>query len=65
MYRKLRGRIVEKYGSLQEFAAVLGISRAQVSKYMNGKSVFTTTSMDRWGKLLDIERNEYPEYFFA
>ena len=65
MYRKLRGRIVEKYGSLTEFATALGISRAMISKYLNGKAVFNTVSMDRWGKLLEIERSDYSAYFFA
>lgn len=65
MYMKLRGRIIEKYGTLRAFAEALGMSRAMLSKYMTGKAIFTTVSMDRWAGLLDIERSEYPEYFFA
>lgn len=65
MFRKLRGRIVEYYGSIQAFAAALGISREMASRYLNGKAKFSADVMDRWGSLLNIGRSEYPDYFFA
>lgn len=65
MYRKLRGRIVEYFGTIQEFATALGISRQMASRYVNGRAKFTSAVMDKWGSLLNIERSEYPEYFFA
>lgn len=65
MYRKLRGRIVEKYGTLRAFAVALGTSSQIVSRHLSGKSCFTAERMDKWGGLLDITRSEYGEYFFA
>lgn len=65
MYRKLRGRIIEKYGSLGAFAIAVGFCRQSISNYVNGKTGFTAEIMDRWAKALDIERSEYAEYFFA
>lgn len=65
MYRKLRGRIVEYYGTIQAFAAALGISREMASRYLNGKAKFSTDVMDRWACILYIGRSEYPDYFFA
>ena len=65
MYRKLRGRIIEKYGTLREFADHVGLTAEQVSRYMRGKVVFNVVTIDRWASLLDIERCEYPEYFFT
>ena len=40
-YKKLRGRIVEKYGSQKNFADILGVSENSVSKKMQGKTGFS------------------------
>ena len=34
-YAKLKGRIVEKYGSQREFAKAIGISEVAMSRKMN------------------------------
>lgn len=39
-YDKLRGRIIEKYGSQEKYAEVLGISTNSLSKKMTGKTGF-------------------------
>ena len=36
-YRKLRGKIVEKYGSQSEFSVVMGLSERTLSLKMNSK----------------------------
>ena len=64
-YRKLIGRIVEKYGTRKEFAKVLGISENSMSLKLNGKTGFSREDMVRWGELLDIDVNEFGAYFFA
>ena len=64
-YSKLRGRIVEKYGTMSKFADELGISLVAVSKKMNNKSGFTRTDIEKWATLLDIPGIEYDAYFFA
>ena len=64
-YDRLRGRIVEKYGSQEEFAKVIGISSNSMSKKMNGKTGFSQKDIVKWSELLDINKSEYSEYFFA
>ena len=64
-YSKLRGRIVEKYGTLSKFAEVLGTSLVVVSNKMNNKTGFSRADMEQWAALLDISGNEYDLYFFA
>lgn len=63
-YRKLRGRIVEKYGSQEKFSEVLGLSKNSLSLKLNGKTGFSQTDMIKWSQLLDIDISEYGEYFF-
>ena len=64
-YDKLRGRIVEKYGSQEKFAEVIGISPNSLSKKMTGKPGFSQKDIIRWSELLDIDKADYSEYFFA
>ena len=40
-YRKLRGRIVEKYGSVTSFAEKYGVSKASMSLKLNNKVGFS------------------------
>lgn len=62
-YKKLRGRIIEKYGSLQRFAEELDISYVAVSKKMNGKTGFSQKDMIIWCEKLDIDINDAPLFF--
>lgn len=62
---KLRGRIIEKYGSQQEFSRVVGCTMSFLSQYLNGKTQLTQKVMDRWIDALDIPRNEIDLYFFT
>ena len=64
-YNKLRGRIVEKYGSIRNFSKNLDISEVSVSKKMNGRVGFSQDDMDNWAKKLEIPLDEYGEYFFT
>ena len=64
-YSKLRGRIVEKYGTMSRFAEELGLSLVAVSNKMNNKTGFTRTDIEKWANLLDIPGFEYDAYFFA
>lgn len=64
-YRKLIGRIVEKYGTRKEFAKVLGISENSMSLKLNGKTGLSREDMVRWGELLDIDVNDFGAYFFT
>lgn len=64
-YRKLKGRIYEKYGNQHNFANAVGITPTQLSNKLSGKSGFSQKDMSKWASLLDISIEEYPEYFFA
>lgn len=64
-YARLRGRIVEKYGSQKEFAKAVGISENSMSLKMNGKTEFSQSDMDTFASLLEIPIDEYGAYFFA
>lgn len=63
-YDKLRGRIIEKYGSQEKYADVLGISTNSLSKKMTGKTGFSQKDITIWADLLNFDKAEYGEYFF-
>lgn len=64
-YRKLRGRIIEKFGTLAAFADALELSRVAVSNKLNGRSYFNQADMVKWGDLLEISADEIADYFFS
>lgn len=64
-YDKLRGRIVEKYGSQNRFAAVLKVNNINVSNRMTGKTGFSQEDIEEWSRLLDIDPEDYGAYFFT
>lgn len=64
-YRKLKGRIIEIYGSQQAFANAIGATRATVNNYLMGKSSFTQLKIIEWAEILHIDYKDYLEYFFA
>lgn len=65
VYRKLRGRIIEYFGSAGGLAEELGISQAIVSMKLNGLTPFSKQDMIDWSKALDIPKEEYVDYFFC
>ncbi len=62
---KLRGRIIEKFGSQSAFADASGNSVSFISQYMNGKTQLTQGTMDKWIDLLDIADEDIRAYFFT
>lgn len=64
-YNKLRGKIIEKYGTQEKFAKAVGISENSLSKKMHCKTGISQSDICLWGKLLDIPVSEYGEYFFT
>lgn len=63
-YPKLRGRIVEKFGTIDNFGKNLDISIVSISKKLNGTTGFSQADIIEWSKLLEIEMNEVGNYFF-
>ena len=64
-YRKLKGRIVEKFNTLGLFAEAIGRSPQQVSSKLNEGTAFTTDTITEWANTLDIEMSDYGSYFFT
>ena len=64
VYNKLRGRIVEKYGTMKKFAEEVGISRQALSQKLRGRIKFTMNDIQRYVTLLDIPKDEIGLFFF-
>jgi len=62
---KLRGRIVEKFGSQNAFAAAVHNSVSFVSQYLTGKTYLDQRVMDTWIEALQISDDEISAYFFT
>jgi transcriptional regulator with XRE-family HTH domain len=64
IYNKLRGRIVEIFGTQKKFADALGISDATVASRLSGRLKFSQDEIIAWCNALKIEANEIGVYFF-
>lgn len=64
-YSKLKGRIVEKYGTQIAFSKALGVSERSISLKLNGKVYFAQDEIDKILKLLGIEYSAIKDYFFT
>ena len=62
---KLRGRIIEKYGSQKSFCEAVKRSVSFVSQYLNGKLYLDQRIIDEWADALEIPSSEIPTYFFT
>lgn len=62
---KLRGRIVEKYGTCAVFAKAIGTTFQQVSKVLNGRTFLRQDDIYKWANALDIDAIDIPAYFLA
>ena len=64
-FAKLRGRIVEKYGTQARFSEHIGLSKTSITKKMTGKSGFSQKDIIKWCEALDIDLEDSGIYFFA
>lgn len=62
---KLRGRIIEKFGTLSAFSKAVKKSLAFISQYMNGKKQLDQSTMEEWINVLDIPTEDIKLYFFV
>lgn len=62
-HNKLRGRIVEKFGSISKFSDILGASRQTTNARVNGKVGFTRADIVKWCEALEILPEEVYSYF--
>ena len=64
-YRKLRGRIVERYGTMKKFAEEMDISEVSLSNKLNCVTGISQSDIERWSAALGIEVAEYGAFYFA
>ena len=64
-YNKLKGRITELYGTQGNFAKKVGISKNSRSKKLTCKTEFSRKDIIQWSILLNLNKDEYGEYFFT
>lgn len=63
-YNKLRGKIIEVFGSQREFAKVLGKTEQSVTAKLNMRTDFSQGDIIQWSELLGIAKEEINQYFF-
>ena len=63
-YNKLRGRIVELFGSQKEFSKRIGLSEQSITAKLNGRSDFSQDDILIWSNSLQIKLEEIGIYFF-
>lgn len=63
-YSKLRGRIIEKFGTLEKFQKRLNVSSVMVSLKINNKARFSHDDISQWAELLEIPIEDIGVYFF-
>lgn len=66
-YRKLTGRIIEKFGTRKAFAEAVGISENSMSQKLSNKMAITTDDIRLWcmPEFLDIHCDFIGVYFFT
>jgi len=64
-YSKLKGRIVEKYGSRTEFAKAMNVSEQTISRKINGKIPWKQPEICKAIEVLGLEESDIQDYFFV
>ncbi len=64
-HSKLRGRIVEKFGTQTAFSKEFNVSERTLSLKLNGKIFFTQEEIVHAAELLEIPPSEIQVYFFT
>lgn len=64
LYRKLKGKIVEVYGTQEAFSKAMGMSKAALSQRLSGAVDWKTSEIIKACELLHISLSEAWEYFF-
>lgn len=61
---KLKGRIIEKYDSVTNFANAIKRNRSSISLILNGKAKMKREDIALFSSALDIKNEEIGDYFF-
>ena len=63
-YSKLKGRIIEKCGTLSEFAKLMGLSERTISLKLTNKVDWNQSDMQKAIAVLDLLACDISTYFF-
>lgn len=63
-YSKLRGRIVEKFGTNKAFAEEIGVSENTISRKLSAKRGFVKDDIIVWSDALGIDHSEIGDFFY-
>ena len=63
-YSKLKGRIIEKFGSQKAFCRAINRPENTVSRKLNNIIPFSQDDIREWSETLNIDVSEYGIYFF-
>ena len=61
----LKGRIIQKYGSLKNFRELIGLSYPTIIGKLNGSTDWTVSEVQKLCRFLEIEPKDIPDYFFG
>ena len=64
-YSKLRGKIVEKFGSQSEFSKAMGCSERTLSLKLTGKRSWKQPEICKALSILGLSDNDVKEFFFT
>lgn len=64
-YSKLKGRIIEKFGTQTNFVKKFGVSENTFSLKMNNKLRFSTDDIIKISDMLEINGDDIGSYFFT
>lgn len=63
-YWKLRGKIWDKFGTIDKFAEQMGLSYTSISNRLNGKLQWTQADIIKAIEVLSLEKADITDYFF-
>lgn len=64
-YNRLRGKIVEVFGTQAAFAGALGTTEQTITNKLAGKTQFSQNDIITWCNALGIVTDDVGGYFFA
>lgn len=64
-FSRLKGRIIERHGSLSGFADVLGKPVSHVSRCLRGEIEFNQPRVMEWCEVLEIPCDEIAYFFYV
>lgn len=64
-YNKIRGKIVEVFGSQREFAKAIGLSEQSVTAKLNGRTDLSQDDILKWADALNLKASDIGNYFFT